>query len=150
MARAGLANASRNPMCYPYRRIMGGEAALPEPTPDQRVDRGLTKGAIIVLGYLLLALAIYVAAPFGIFDSGPGGRAATVLLGPFNILVTASGESNPYDSLAMFALISLFLLPAILASFGGSGCWPWFARFAVLGIWAVADFFMWLGSIPLE
>jgi hypothetical protein len=130
---------------------MGGEAALPEPTPDQRVDRGLTKGAIIVLGYLLLALAIYVAAPYGILDPGPRGRAAAVLLGPFNILVVASGESNPYGSLATFAVISLFLLPAILASFlGGSGCWPWFARFAVLGIWAVADFLMWLVSIPLE
>jgi uncharacterized membrane protein len=122
-----------------------------EPASDQRADRGVTKGAIIVLGYLLLALAIYVAAPYGIFDSGPRGRAATVLLGPFNILVAASGESNPYGSLAMFAVISLFLLPAILASFlGGLGCWPWFARFAVLGIWAVADFLMWLVSIPLE
>jgi hypothetical protein len=144
--------------CIPQRgvlhlsaKIPRGDTALTEPAAEQQADRWMTRGLVVVLGYLLLGAAIYFAAKHGYFDPGPrSGKSDNVLLGPFNILVIASGETNAHGSFATFAMFSFLFLPALLASFGGSGCWPWFARFAVLGLWALADFFAWLVSIPLE
>jgi hypothetical protein len=42
------------------------------------------------------------------------------------------------------------LVPALLVSFGRSGCLPWLARFAAVLVWIAADIWAWLLSIPLE
>jgi hypothetical protein len=106
----------------------------------------------VVIGYALLSLAIWFAATHGLFDlHGSLGRAAKILLGPFNLLVIAADDSRAGRGLLpYFFFFSLPLLPALVGSFGRSGCLRSLCRAAVLGIWVVADFWAWVVGIPLE
>jgi len=125
---------------------------LPERVPERQADRWwLWVPPTVVVGYALLSYVFVIATRHGIFDLGAhSGKSDNPFLGPFNLLVVWSSDPRADGAMAFFFLFSIVLVPALLASFGRSGCLPWIGRIAVLGIWAVADLWAWLASIPLD
>ena len=116
---------------------------------DRKFDRWwLWVVPIVVIGYFLISFAIVVATQHGVFDPGASrGNSTNPLLGPFNMLVIWSSNRRGDGALLFFYLFSLALVPALIASFGRSGCLPGIARIAAVGVWTVADVWAWLASV---
>jgi hypothetical protein len=148
------------PLYWTYRRNLW-EADLRDRETEQQVSpkssrvipKRLWAGSAILIGYALVSCAIWFATTHGVFDPGArNGKSDNIILGPFNFLVIESGltSAGREGSLDFFFILSFPLLLALIGSLPQWGCLPWFSRFAVLGIWAVADFLAWLVSIPLD
>jgi hypothetical protein len=135
------------------RRILRDRETDQQGRPSSRtILSGLRAGSAILIGYALISVAIWFATTHGVFPGATSGKSDNIILGPLNFLVIASGlaSTGRESDLGFFFILSFPLVLALFGSLGQWGCMPWLSRFAVLGIWAVADFCAWLVSIPLE
>jgi len=126
---------------------------MPERAGSQYVDRRwLWIVPVVAIGYVLVSGAIYLAAQHGWVHGVGSVKSHNLLLGPLNFLIAApSSTAREHDgAIGFFVIFSVMLVPALLVSFGRSGCLPWLARFAAVLVWIAADIWAWLLSIPLE